>query len=434
MKVCIIGGGYLGLTTAYELLKAGKDFEVEVYEKEKYLGGLTSTFSPIPGAWPLEQFYHHIFASDTDILDLIEELGLTEKLIWSSPKMGVYAKGKIFNFATAKDAILFSAIPLLDRIRFGLVTLYLKSRKEYAKYEHILATEWIKKYYGEKVHKTIWEPLIKSKFSEYADKIGMAWFWGRIKQRGTSRKGKFGGKEVLGYLEGSFQTLTDVLADSIKKMGGKIFVNSPVEKVVARENKIMGIISHGRNIPCDIVVSTIPTDLIKQILVGETLDVYAAEYEGMVCPILILKESLSHIYWMNVADASLPFCGIVEHTNLISKEHYKNKVIVYLARYVPHNHPYLAKPERKLISEMVEGVKKVFPKFSEKWVEKSFLMRQKYAQPILTTGYKDKIPSIKSSIDGLYLSNMAQIYPEDRGTNFAVKYGKLVAKEIVQDL
>jgi len=433
MKVCIIGGGYLGLTTAYELLKADKGFEVEIFEKEKFLGGLTSTFSPISGAWPLEHFYHHIFSSDTEMLELVKELGIEDKLKWYSPKMGVFAKGKIFNFATAKDALLFSAIPLLDRIRFGLVTLYLKSRKEYAKYEKVLATEWIKKYYGKNVHRVLWEPLIRSKFSDYADKVGMAWFWGRIKQRGASREGKFGGKEVLGYFDNSFETFTQSLANKIEKMGGKIQLGSPIEKIVAKDGKVMGVVSHGKNIICDAIASTIPTELLKQIIVGEALQTPDADYIGMVCPILVLKNSLSRIYWLNVSDADIPFGGVIEHTNLIPKENYKNKIVVYLSRYVPHNHKYLSMPEKKLLSIFYEGLKKINKDFSEAWVEKAFVVRRKFTQPIITTNYKEKIPEIKSNIEGLYLSNMAQVYPEDRGTNFAVQYGKILAKKIFED-
>jgi len=41
--------------------------------------------------------------------------------------------------------------------------------------------------------------------------------------------------------------------------------------------------------------------------------------------------------------------------------------------------------------------------------------------------HSQRIPPIKTPIDGLYFASMSQVYPWDRGTNFAVEIGRRAA-------
>jgi hypothetical protein len=41
----------------------------------------------------------------------------------------------------------------------------------------------------------------------------------------------------------------------------------------------------------------------------------------------------------------------------------------------------------------------------------------------VTVGYRSRIPPLQTGVDGLVLANTTQIYPEDRGTNYAVRLG-----------
>jgi len=61
-------------------------------------------------------------------------------------------------------------------------------------------------------------------------------------------------------------------------------------------------------------------------------------------------------------------------------------------------------------------------------------VRSDYAQPVVTVGYREQIPDMRSSVPGLYLCCMAQIFPEDRGMNYAIVYGDRVARLVMEDL
>ena len=111
MRVGIIGGGMAGLAAAYELTKQGHF--AEVFEQSEFLGGQASTFEVSGGR--LERGYHHLFTSDNDIADLIEDLGLRDRLAWLESSVGFYLDsgdgGKIWNFATP-NAVSYTHLTL----------------------------------------------------------------------------------------------------------------------------------------------------------------------------------------------------------------------------------------------------------------------------------------------------------------------------------
>jgi protoporphyrinogen oxidase len=200
MKVAIVGGGVAGMTAAYRLMQAGH--QVELYEAAPALGGLVRTFETKGD--PLEAFYHHIFTTDTVIVDLINELGLGSKLTWIDSKVGFFRGGRIWPFVTPKDLLGFKPLPLVDRIRMGLVALYLRRQSNWHGYEEVTAWEWLRKYAGQKVLDVVWGPLLRGKFADQAEEVAMAWLWSKIHLRFASRGDGAKQQEKLGYMLGSF--------------------------------------------------------------------------------------------------------------------------------------------------------------------------------------------------------------------------------------
>ena len=145
MRVGIIGGGAAGLAAAYELTKQGH--YAEVFERATFLGGQASTF-PVGGG-QLERGYHHLFVSDTDMTELVHELGLGHKLAWLESKVGLFYDGKIWDFATPMDLLRFKPLSLIERLRVGWWTFVLQKTTNWRKFEHITATEWLKTTHGE---------------------------------------------------------------------------------------------------------------------------------------------------------------------------------------------------------------------------------------------------------------------------------------------
>ncbi len=441
MRVGIIGAGATGLAAAFELSKAGH--QAVVYERAPFLGGQASTFDV--GGAPLEKGYHHLFTSDTDMVDLIHELGLGHQMRWIDSKVGIFHGGKIYDFITPFDLLRFTPLSVIDRLRLGLVTLYLSRYKNWRKLEKVTADEWIRRYAGRKVYEGVWGPLLRGKFGEdYYHKVGMPWFWGKIHTRFASRGNGLKGmqKEKLGYPIGSFGEVFDVLADKIRGMGSEVYVSTSVRRIVVEDGRATGLEADTQDGPVvrefDAVLATTPSYIFPK-LVPDLPEQYlrkltGVDYLAAVLIVIVLKRPLSHIYWLNIADTSIPFVGLIEHTNLIEPKHYGGKHIAYLTNYLSTSHPLYKKNHEELLDEYLPHLRKINPDFDPSWIETSYHHRVDAAQPIVTTNYSQLIPEHRTPIRGVYLANTTQVYPEDRGTNYSVRMGKNVAKMIIEDL
>ncbi|MEK6654582.1 MAG: amine oxidase, partial [Thermodesulfobacteriota bacterium] len=61
----------------------------------------------------VEKFYHHWFTSDTDVLSLIKELGLSERLKFMPSRTGLYYANSIFRLASPLDLLSFRPLPFI---------------------------------------------------------------------------------------------------------------------------------------------------------------------------------------------------------------------------------------------------------------------------------------------------------------------------------
>ncbi len=432
MKTAVIGGGMAGLTAAYRL--AGGGHEVTVLEARDRLGGQASTF-PIAGT-DLEVFYHHLFTGDRAVLGLIDELGLESRMQWLESKVGFFHGGTIYDFTTPVDLLMFRALPPLDRVRLGLITLYLQRRKNWQPFESITAADWIRKYGGERIFETVWGAQIRAKFGELADQVSMAWFWGKIHLRLSSRQ-KGLQKERLGYMAGSFQRLTDALEDGIRGRGGAIRTASPVEQIshAGGTSPRFSLRTPAGSEAFDLVVATVPSPIFLRIApdLGEDYSGRLARvrYQSAVCLVMQLKRPFSHIYWMNISDRDIPFIGVIEHTNFISPAVYGGKHILYVTNYVSRDNSVYGLGANDLLDLYEPHLKKINAGFDKSWVEKVWCFKDDAAQPVITTCYSQYLPSFETPVPGLYLANTTQIYPEDRGMNYSVALGEKVSSLIL---
>ena len=426
MKIGVLGGGLTGLTAAYELAKTGH--EVLLLERAPYLGGQASTFE-VEGT-RLERYYHHIFTGDVDMMDLIEELGLSDRMLWLASKVGFFRDGQIYDFVTPMDLLRFQPLGFWQRIRAGLVTVYLQRFGDWRDLEDSTAQDWIRRYAGEQAYEVIFAPLLRAKFGEYFDQVTMAWLWSKFKDRvGSRSKGMT--QELLGYMEGSFQPFIDALASRINAMGGRILTDTPVERLTIEDLKIKSVTA-GDVWQVDQVIATVPSFVLQQIA-PDLPEEYASRlrevsYQSALCLVLKMKHSLSRIYWLNISDPAFPFVGAIEHTNLIPAEKYNGKHILYLSNYVSQGDPLYPASAEELFVHYLPSLRKINPEFEKDWVEEMWLFREDAAQPVITCGYSHRVPAHQTPVKGLYLANTTQIYPQDRGMNYSVRLGKVVSE------
>lgn len=438
LKVGIIGAGVAGLAAAYDLVQSGH--KVIVYERAPFLGGQASTFEV--GGARLERGYHHLFTNDTDITDLMDEIGIGDQMSFIDSTVGTLHKGTIYPFVSPIDLLKFKPLSIIDRIRLGLVTLYLQRQKKWQKYEAVTADDWLRKYAGKGVYENFWGPMLRGKFGEdFYDQVSMAWIWGKVQTRVKSR-GKGMVKEQLGYPIGSFGEVFDVLTQKIRESGGEVHLSANVERIVIEDERATGMNvaledGESKTEPFDVVISTTPSFVFPK-LVPDLPDDYLSKltdvnYMSAVLLIIVLDRPLSDVYWLNVADRSIPFVAAIEHTNLIGPEHYDGNHIVYLSNYLSTSSNYYTMSHVDLLKEYLPHIRKINPAFELSWIKESFYHKVDAAQPIIGTNYSERMPDHQTPFERLYLANTTQIYPEDRGTNYSVRMGRQIAKMTMDD-
>lgn len=434
-KVAIIGGGFTGLTAALRLAQQG--VAVTVFEKEPELGGLVGGFK-IEGA-PLEKVYHFIYTSDRAIIALATELGIKDKLTFYASSVATYYAGRLYPFMSPGDLVRFTPLSFLNRLRTGLVALYLQHVKNWEPLTRVTALAWMRKMAGEQATRIIWEPLLKGKFGKYFDQVAMSWLWGRIAIRANSKQAGET-KEQLGYFRGGFAEFIRLMAEAILAKGGQILTATDTEKLESNEDGTVTIQTAAGAETFDSVIVTTPTNVFAELIKEDEritpeylAKLQSIDYIGAVVLVFSSEQKISPYYWHNINDAEIPFLVFLSKTNLIGTDHFGGKNVYYIGVYVQHEHRYFAESEEKITDEWLRGLKKMFPDFDASAIREKKLFRFKNAQHIVGLGYKEKIPAYASPLPNIYLANFSQIYPDDRGLNYAVLEGERIAKLVTEN-
>jgi len=422
--VIIVGGGFSGLNLTYKLSK-NYNLNVLLIEESDQLGGLASTF--YSKGIKLEKFYHHWFTGDHEIMALIDELDLSHRLIVKPSRTGVYYANSTYRLSTPIDVLKFKPLSFFARIRLGLGFIYAKFLNDSSKIENKTSEEWLVKVFGEEVFEKVWKPLLVGKFGEDYDLLSAVWMWKKLGLRGSSRSKD--GRENLIYFDGSFDELTNKIEEEIIKSGSDILKGCKVNEVTENNNiDLLEVRSDkGYLIQSKKVIFTTAPEITESIcskVIDKTTrnQLSRIEYLGNVCMILFLDKSLSDFYWLNINDPNFPFVGIIEHTNFDSTFVDSGYHVVYLSRYCRVEDKYFLMEDNDFLKLCKESLKEMFPDFSEDSIKDYAIWRSKYAQPFMEIGYKSLIPKNELLKDKIFQVSMANIYPEDRGTNCAVKY------------
>lgn len=421
MKIGIIGAGYSGMSAAWDLVRAGHD--VTIFESAEQAGGLASGFKEPHWNWSVEKFYHHWFQSDSAMLGLIRELGWEDKVRFPRPLTVMYYKQKWYPFDSISKALLFPGLGFgLNKIRFGFVGLFLRLTNDWMALEKVTAEAWMLKYAGKQVYERMWKPLLVGKFGPYYQEVNMAWMWARIKARTTR----------LGTFEGGFQKFADLFAEKLQTLGVKLLLGTVVSTVGMDEQT--GKFEINNETFDKVLVTLSPQAMAKlcpKLPEGYLKGLLDLKSMGAVVMALALKEPLSDqgYYWFNVPkEQDYPFLALVEHTNFVSKENFGGDHIIYAGDYLETGHEYFSMSNEALLERFIPAFQKFNPAFKRDWVRNVWVFKTNYAQPVPLVNHSKNIPDIETPIPGLYFASMSQVYPWDRGTNFAVEIGRKAAR------
>jgi protoporphyrinogen oxidase len=429
----VIGAGFAGLSAAWELVQRG--VRVTVCEADEEVGGLAGSFEV--GNTRLEKFYHHWFTSDTHVLDLVRELGREDQVLHRPTRTGMYFAHQFFRLSTPMDVLRFTPLSLAGRFRLGLLALRARRVRDWQQLEELTAEEWLVLLGGRDVYDVVWRPLLEGKFGPFAHDISAVWFWNKLKLRGGSR-GR-GGEEVLAYYKGGFAALAGQLASAICARGGMIRLESPVTALITKDGVVRGVDTVNGPVTADAVLATPALPIVADLVEPHTGSEYPAalrriQYLANICIVLELDRSLSDTYWLNVNDPGFPFVAVIEHTNFEPPESYAGRRLVYLSKYLPETDELYGMDDDAVVRFCLGHLQRMFPALTPDWILGAHVWRARYSQPIVVRRYGALIPAVETPLKGLYLSSMAQVYPEDRGTNYAIREGRAAGRRIAEAL
>jgi protoporphyrinogen oxidase len=427
MTVGIVGGGIAGLAAAHRLQDHGHD--VRVFEASDDLGGLAAVYETAGD--PVEKFYHHLSKSEETIVELAAELGLGDRVEWRYKSDSYYVDGVAHPMDTIWEIAAYPHLSLYDKFRLGMLTMEVDVRggkptfdtyDDLEAFEDVPIREFVVEHTTETVYESFFEPLLDAKFGSRVDDVSAAWLLGRIKFRGERDLLR---GEQLGYFEGSFAVLIDALVDAVGRenvaTGTRVtdveFADGAVDAVVAEREG-----DRERYDVDEVVVAAMPN--VLEALTGYACDI---DFQGTVCSVWSLSESLTDTYWLNIKDEA-PFGVLIEHTNFVPPERYGGEHLYYTASYVQDPQEELwGMSDDEVESHWADGIADLYPAFDESMVEWVETARNPRTAPVYERGYLDMVVPYDlgdAVADGLYYAGMASRaqYPE-RSLNGGVVAG-----------
>jgi protoporphyrinogen oxidase len=432
LRIAIVGGGVAGLGCAYFL--SGRGHAIEVFEQAPFLGGLAGSFDF--DGMEVEKYYHFVCRDDTDLVRILDELGIGDELEWQTGRMSFFYRGKLYPFGTPLDLLRFTPLSFLGRLRLGLNVAWSRSARSWQRYESVTAHDWLVARLGRRAYEVVWEPLLKIKFGRYSEDISASWAWHRIHRVARSRAHVLA-RERLGFLKRGTSILVNALLERLRREGVGLHPSASVESIAVERNAVTGITAGGRFLPCDVLISTVPLPILAQLLpsaAGEQIpELSNIEYLAVVCLVLKLRRPITDAFWINVNDPRVPFNGFIEYTNLNARPDAGEPHIVYVPFYLPPGHARYTQPDADLYQECLAGLRIVHPELKEDWVLGYRVFRDRYAQAICTVNFAQRIPPIRSAVRGLLMTDSTQLYPSDRTISGMIGQARRVA-EIVEGM
>jgi len=449
----VVGGGIAGLAAAYRLQQHGHD--VQVFEASDQVGGLAAVYETEGDQ--IEKFYHHLSATEETIVDLIEELGLGDDLVWPIGKNAYYMEGTVYPLDKPWEIAAYPYMSVYDKFRLTMLTQEIDVRggiptfdtyDDLEAFEDVPIREFLLDHTTRGVYENFFEPLLDAKFGERKEDVSAAWLLGRIKFRGERDLLR---GEPLGYLEGGFGRLLDALVEAVGREN--ITTNARVEALgiadgelrdvtvavrdgetagdpdAAPEAEADGGATTETHAVDDVVVAAMPN--VLEDLTGYECDI---DFQGAVCALVTMDESLTDTYWLNIGHDA-PFGALIEHTNYIPPERYGGDHLLYVASYIQDYEEELWQMSDAEIEALWLGhIEEMFPDWDRDGVERFRLARNPRAAPIYERGYLDTVVPYdlaEAVADGVYYAGMASRaqYPE-RSLNGGILAGYECADRI----
>lgn len=362
-------------------------------------------------------------------MQILDELGIADKMKWVETKMGYFYQRKVHPWGNPLALLKFPGLSLFAKFRYGLHVFTSTKRNKWDSLDKKEATSWIKGWVGEEAYEILWRKLFEYKFYTYANQLSAAWIWSRIRRTGRSRYDLF--REKLGHLEGGSELLLQALKKYIESNNGEIRLKNPVSRVIIENEQVKGIESDRKMEKFEKVISTVPSPYLPKLipdLPENILNAFrAVKNIAVVCVVAKLKRQVTENFWLNINDPDMDIPGLVEYTNLRPLSQH----VVYVPFYMPGEHPKFQEPDQNFLDKVRRYLCIINPKIQEDDFIDIRASRYRYAQPICFPNHLKGLPSTQLPVEGLWAADTSYYYPEDRGISESIEFGRNLARQAI---
>jgi protoporphyrinogen oxidase len=350
--------------------------------------------------------------------------------------MGFYDGRTIIPFNNPVDLLRFPLLSLVDKARLVATLLYCQHMGEAEELHRQPLRPWLTRLGGERAFERVWAPLLRSKFDGGFDGMPATYLWSRMRRMKSTRE-QGGAVEKLGVLKGGTSHLVDALARKLPEEGVRIHAGAKVQALRDGDRATLVEVEGQAPQPYDLVVSTLPSPLHDQIAApadGRAMFRMPDRYLGIVDVVVALDHALTPYYTLNLLDASLPFTGIIETTNLMDPEDYGQSHLVYLPRYTDSSGSIYRQSDEEIKQQFVGKLLEMFPTLKPASIQATWLFREPFVEPIHHLGgtFAPFPESLATARPRVYLMNTGRVYPSLHNCQSVVDLARRTADHLLE--
>ena len=427
----IVGGGFLGMTLAHRLARAGRP--VTLFEAADHLGGLASAWRLGDVIW--DRHYHVTLLSDSFLRAVLAELGLAQDMEWVETRTGFYTDGRLYSMSNTVEFLRFPPLGWVDKVRLGATIFYASRLRNWKKLENVPVAEWLRRWSGPITFERIWLPLLRAKLGENYKEASAAFIWAIIARMYAARRSGLK-KEMFGYVRGGYARILERFQHVLTQEGVAIRLGHAAKRIEpTRSGRVEIEFTSGVREAFDQVVVTTAAPLAVRLCPAlshrERTLWNGIRYQGVICASLLLRKPLANFYVTNITETWVPFTAVIEMSALVDRAHFGGHTLVYLPKYVDPEDPAFSLSDQEIERTFLDALEKMYPHFDRRDMLCFRISRVKYVLAISTLNYSDRLPPMTTSVPGLHLVNTAHIVNGTLNVNETIRLAETSARELL---
>lgn len=422
-KIAVLGGGLTGLTVAHELAMSGH--RVEVIDAAPVLGGQAAGFDWNGHA--ADRYYQCQLPSDHDLLQLIDETGLNDRMDWQPASFG-FVSGQRYGLNGLIDLLRFKPLSWSEKLRLGLLSVATGILGQGQNLEAIRAEDWLTRLCGQGLYRKFMKPLVVARFGACGPDLPASYVMAGLNRASSSSS--------RGYLRGGMKTLVSALEERLRQYDVEIRTGCMIESIEDTGSGVEINLTNGRQIRAGWAVSTLPLPIFRRAIAGtsleEKLDLPTLRYQGTVSATFFLRQNLDTNLWAPVSDFRAEFDAIAQVSKLADRGQFGGYQAV-CAMKTCDRYCTLFQESPELIAERW---KRQFVSLywdlglREEHIADVRVVKTPYVEPVYPLGYSTQVPAIHDGETHIFLATAAQVYPKPASWNSSVWLARQTVREL----